>query len=199
MSTRKTVWILAAAAFLVVAAIVLVSLTSRDNRLSPGDPGYERAIAPPTTLAPEPVAERPTGFEDPLRAKPQELVRSQLWPVQGRSAQEQSQMQPEAALEIEDAAADGVEGSSEASEAAGDESTGESGQTPAVGTANEEVNAEAAAPVKTYVVRSGDSLGSIAAAVYGNPALWTRLSEANPGLDPNRLRVGMELKVPGAP
>ena len=53
----------------------------------------------------------------------------------------------------------------------------------------------------TYAVQKGDSLWSIAAKpdIYGKATYWRRLLDANQDLlkgDPNRIRVGMTLKIP---
>ncbi len=50
-----------------------------------------------------------------------------------------------------------------------------------------------------YTVRSGDSLSSIAKAVYGDPDQWWLIYESNRvtiGEDPNTLEVGMQLRIP---
>lgn len=53
--------------------------------------------------------------------------------------------------------------------------------------------------VRTYVVRAGDTLFSIAQEVYGDGQHWEVIAEAN-GLDSNnKLRVGDELVIPPAP
>jgi nucleoid-associated protein YgaU len=52
--------------------------------------------------------------------------------------------------------------------------------------------------VRTYRVRSGDRLYNIAQAHYGQDKghRWTRIRDANPGIDPGRLRIGDELTIP---
>jgi LysM repeat protein len=54
---------------------------------------------------------------------------------------------------------------------------------------------------RTYTVRSGDTLSSIAQRFYGNPALWTWLWHVNSGAvsNPNSIYVGEVLKVPSDP
>jgi len=54
---------------------------------------------------------------------------------------------------------------------------------------------------RTYTVRSGDSLSSIAQRLYGNPALWTWLWHVNSATvsNPNSIFVGEVLKVPSNP
>jgi nucleoid-associated protein YgaU len=49
---------------------------------------------------------------------------------------------------------------------------------------------------KTYLVRRGDTIASIAAAVYRNPARWRELALANGITDPRRLRPGLRLLLP---
>lgn len=49
---------------------------------------------------------------------------------------------------------------------------------------------------KTVTIRPGDSLGKIARREYGNSDLYTRILAANKGLDPLRLKVGSEIRVP---
>ena len=58
---------------------------------------------------------------------------------------------------------------------------------------------ESPAPGRTHVVAEGETLSSIAAAVYGDSSQWRRLYEANRsviGADPGAIRVGMRLVVP---
>ena len=54
---------------------------------------------------------------------------------------------------------------------------------------------------RTYTVRSGDSLSVISQRVYGSARHWRVLYEANRDRipDPDRLRVGTELRVPPLP
>ncbi len=49
---------------------------------------------------------------------------------------------------------------------------------------------------KTWVVRRGDTLASISAAVFRDPALWREIARANDLKDPRRLRPGAVLTVP---
>jgi len=58
---------------------------------------------------------------------------------------------------------------------------------------------EPAAPVaatSTYTVASGDTLGGIAKKTYGRETAWTAIRDANPGINPNNLKVGTTLKLP---
>ena len=52
---------------------------------------------------------------------------------------------------------------------------------------------------QTYTVQPGDSLWTIAQKVYGNGALYPLIAQANDITATTRLRVGMVLKIPGAP
>lgn len=49
---------------------------------------------------------------------------------------------------------------------------------------------------KTYVVRRGDTLSSIAAAEYDDPAMWRTIATANGIADPMSVRPGAVLKLP---
>lgn len=49
---------------------------------------------------------------------------------------------------------------------------------------------------KRYVIQEGDMLASIARDEYGAEKYWTAIVEANPGLDPARLRVGQAINLP---
>lgn len=61
-----------------------------------------------------------------------------------------------------------------------------------------ELSLESGAEGRTYIVRSGDTLYSIARAVYGDASGWRRIWEANRTrvADPNKLRVGTKLIIP---
>ena len=48
----------------------------------------------------------------------------------------------------------------------------------------------------TYRISSGDTLSSIAAAWFGQEHDWPRIVAANPGLDPNRLKIGQSITLP---
>lgn len=48
----------------------------------------------------------------------------------------------------------------------------------------------------TYVVQLNDTLGVISSVFYGSPKYWRKIIDANPGLDPTRLKVGVELQIP---
>lgn len=59
-------------------------------------------------------------------------------------------------------------------------------------------NTQAAQTARTYTVRGGDTLSSISRTVYGSPARWREIFEANRDVlpNPNSLRVGLELRIP---
>ena len=58
--------------------------------------------------------------------------------------------------------------------------------------------AAADAPVRTYQVKSGDTLAGIARQFYKNSGQWPKIMEANKGTlaDPTKLKPGMVLVVP---
>jgi nucleoid-associated protein YgaU len=56
--------------------------------------------------------------------------------------------------------------------------------------------ADAPAPLGAYVVRRGDTLSGIAAAVYRNPASWREIARANGITDPRALAPGRTLTLP---
>jgi len=51
---------------------------------------------------------------------------------------------------------------------------------------------------QTYVVQAGDSLSKIAQKYYGDPALYTKIFEANRDLlkDPDKISPGQKLRIP---
>jgi nucleoid-associated protein YgaU len=53
-----------------------------------------------------------------------------------------------------------------------------------------------AEPENTYVIASGDTLYDIAVQKYGDAKYVRTIQEANPGLDPSRLRVGDRIVLP---
>lgn len=52
---------------------------------------------------------------------------------------------------------------------------------------------------REVTVKNGDTLTAIAARTLGDGTEWRRFMVANPGLSPDRLRVGQVLKIPAAP
>ncbi len=55
-----------------------------------------------------------------------------------------------------------------------------------------------APPTRTYAVKSGDNLSTIARQYYGSASRWTIIARANPTVDPNRLKIGQKLTIPDA-
>lgn len=49
---------------------------------------------------------------------------------------------------------------------------------------------------RTYTVKSGDTLSSIAKKTLGSESQWTAIGEANPFLDPRKLKVGQVIRLP---
>ena len=54
-------------------------------------------------------------------------------------------------------------------------------------------------PAGTYTIQRGDTLMAIAAHFYGNASQWSVIAQANPEVDPRRLRVGQVIKLPARP
>lgn len=56
---------------------------------------------------------------------------------------------------------------------------------------------EPSAPTYTdYVVKDGETMSSIAADWFGDPGKWDLIAKTNPYVDPNRLSIGQELRLP---
>jgi nucleoid-associated protein YgaU len=49
-----------------------------------------------------------------------------------------------------------------------------------------------------YIVKSGDNLSKISKAFYGNPNEYTKIAQANSVADPDKIKVGQQLKIPAA-
>lgn len=49
---------------------------------------------------------------------------------------------------------------------------------------------------RTYTIKKGDTLGSIASSQLGTAKRWKEIQDANPGLKPTDLRVGQSIKLP---
>lgn len=49
---------------------------------------------------------------------------------------------------------------------------------------------------RTYTIRKGDTLWSIATREYGNGQKWKEISAANPSIDPRKLAVGQQITLP---
>ncbi len=50
--------------------------------------------------------------------------------------------------------------------------------------------------VRRHRVAAGETLSSIAIRYYGEERHWPRILDANPGLDPNRMKANSELEIP---
>jgi nucleoid-associated protein YgaU len=57
----------------------------------------------------------------------------------------------------------------------------------------------AAAVPGIYTIERSDTLAKIATKLYGAPKKWTAIVKANPGLNPNRLKVGQVINLPDLP
>ncbi|MBC7782662.1 MAG: LysM peptidoglycan-binding domain-containing protein [Burkholderiales bacterium] len=64
---------------------------------------------------------------------------------------------------------------------------------PTAGTAS--LNSGAAAS-KSYTVKKGDTLFSIAKTNYGTGRDWQKIASANPGVTPSKLKVGQQIVIP---
>lgn len=64
----------------------------------------------------------------------------------------------------------------------------------------EELRRKPKATSRTYLVASGDTLGTIAKKFFGDANRWTDIFEANKDTvkDPNTIQVGQELNIPEA-
>ncbi len=48
----------------------------------------------------------------------------------------------------------------------------------------------------SYTIAKGDTLWSIAKREYGDGQKWKDIADANPGVNPNKLRVGQQITLP---
>jgi 5'-nucleotidase/UDP-sugar diphosphatase len=48
----------------------------------------------------------------------------------------------------------------------------------------------------TYEIKPGDTLWKIAATHYGDGRKWKQIADANPGLEPSKLRIGQTITLP---
>ena len=71
-----------------------------------------------------------------------------------------------------------------------------SAKAPPVATVKPPVPATAAPTGKTYTIKAGDSFSSIATAVFGAEKHWIDIADANPGIDPKKVRVGQVINLP---
>lgn len=58
------------------------------------------------------------------------------------------------------------------------------------------VVSEPSAP-KEYTIKAGDTFASIAAKTLGSADKWHEIAQANPRVDPTKLKVGMTIRLPG--
>jgi nucleoid-associated protein YgaU len=58
------------------------------------------------------------------------------------------------------------------------------------------VAAATTTPGGTHTVAKGETLGDISATHYGTTKHWRKIVEANPGLDPARLKIGQVIQIP---
>jgi len=49
---------------------------------------------------------------------------------------------------------------------------------------------------RTYTIKKGDTLWSIATREYGDGQKWKAISQANPSLDPKKLMIGQQITLP---
>jgi nucleoid-associated protein YgaU len=49
---------------------------------------------------------------------------------------------------------------------------------------------------QTHIIASGETFSSIARATYGDEKYWVAIAQANPLIDPDRIRVGQEIRLP---
>ena len=54
----------------------------------------------------------------------------------------------------------------------------------------------AASGSKTYTIKPGDNLWKISKEVYGDATKYTRIIEANPGLNPDNMKPGTKIAIP---
>jgi 5'-nucleotidase len=57
-------------------------------------------------------------------------------------------------------------------------------------------SAGGAMEAKTHIVVRGDNYWNLAKEYYGNPTMWKKIDEANPGNRARRLEIGAELAIP---
>lgn len=67
--------------------------------------------------------------------------------------------------------------------------------TPAVSDAPS-VTATPTSSANQYTIKKGDTLYSIARSHYGDGKQWKKIVDANPGLDPAKLKVGQTIELP---
>ncbi len=67
---------------------------------------------------------------------------------------------------------------------------------PTPGPASAPATIPAAPASQSYVVKSGDTLTSIAQNFYGPKGKWETIAAANPGINPNKLKVNSTITIP---
>ncbi len=63
-------------------------------------------------------------------------------------------------------------------------------------TSGSTINAAVAPSGSTYTVKHGDTLWKIAQTHYGDGRKWKQIQDANPGLEPSKLKVGQTITLP---
>ena len=63
-------------------------------------------------------------------------------------------------------------------------------------TATAKPSAAAAPGMTSYTIKAGDTFSTIAGDFYKDTRKWSVIANANPGVDPSRLKVGQVIKVP---
>ena len=58
------------------------------------------------------------------------------------------------------------------------------------------IDDSAAPSARHHTISRGETLWSVALLHYGNGQRWRDIQEANPGIEPRKLRIGQEIVVP---
>lgn len=67
---------------------------------------------------------------------------------------------------------------------------------PGKGTGTQAPPAPAPVTAKTYKIQSGDTFSSIAIKLYDDEKKWAAIAQANPLVDPTKLKIGQEIRLP---